>query len=504
MLNFLWGVNRPVVRSFVWMFAALSMVALLSQPGSIQNEWSHAAGVWCGQGERDVLCPEIQTSKDGTELALTNIADTECWPRETAPRLCPESRTDLNPISITGGSYPSLFNFGLSWLVLPSVDLSVLLIRLSNAFILSATLAVLSLLLPRQYQRTLALLIVAVFTGPGLFMMVSINPLSWATIGIGLGWLPLHAALAPNELGTAHRRTLAAVSVLLFVLAVGSQRSAIGFSVVVLALIAAHLGWLALPSRRSALFKIFGISLGVLLVALELLSPRTPHTLFLSSFSPNGSALNEAAPESFYYLRDLLPVIPSAVRALFGFPSWNPANPLLLTVSFPEIVTLGGVGLLGYLIVRSGCSKQGFQAVGAGVVLSVVALVLFAQVSLQETIGNTVPDSLSVYPLIAFLAGWWFFHAPFERSECLVNSLRTPAVIAVALFAVTSFTVAERFVDRQTFGLRYLPEGLDQWWWTAMPVGPNVILILASMFLWRFLSAYTTALVSSENGLRRT
>jgi hypothetical protein len=288
------------------------------------------------------------------------------------------------------------------------------------------------------------------------------------------------------------------------VLALGSQRSAFGFSIVVLSLITAHTGWLAFPNRRSALFKALVMPLGTLFVALEFFSPRTAYSLFLSSFDSSGTASNEAAISSFDYLRDLLPVVPSAVRSLFGFPAWNPVNPLLLTVSLPEIVMFGGVGLLGYLVVRTTDPKLGFQASGAGFVLCVAALVLFAQVSSQENVDYSMTDTLAVYPLIVFLAGWWFFLATDEQTESLAHSLHSVAVIATALFAITSFTVAERFVDRQSFGLRYLPEGMDQWWWTGMPVGPNVVVVLAPICLWRFLSAYVPTVKGSRNSLERT
>jgi uncharacterized membrane protein YGL010W len=287
-------------------------------------------------------------------------------------------------------------------------------------------------------------------------------------------------------------------------LAVGSQRSAFGFSIIVLSLVTAHLGWLVFPNRRPALFKVLVMPLGTLFVALEFVSPRIAYSLFLSSFDSSGTASNEAALSSFDYLRDLLPVIPSAVRSLFGFPAWNPMNPLLLTVTLPEIVMFGGVGFLGYLVVRSTDPKLGFQVGGAGVVLSVAALVLFAQLSSQETVDYSMTDTLAVYPLFVFLAGWWFFLAPNEQSESLANSLHSFAVVVTVLFAIASFTVAERFVDRQSFGLRYLPEGMDQWWWTSMPVGPNVVVVLAVIFLWRFLSAYIPTVKGSRNSLERT
>jgi len=92
------------------------------------------------------------------------------------------------------------------------------------------------------------------------------------------------------------------------------------------------------------------------------------------------------------------------------------------------------------------------------------------------------------YPLLLFLAGWWFLLGPTNLHERLLRYFQPLMAVNVALFALTMFTVAERFVDKQTFGLRYLPEGPDQWWWSGLPVGPNVVLILAPICLWKFFS----------------
>ena len=60
---------------------------------------------------------------------------------------------------------------------------------------------------------------------------------------------------------------------------------------------------------------------------------------------------------------------------------------------------------------------------------------------------------------------------------------------------------AERYVDVQTLGIRYLPEGLDQWWWVWMPVGPNVVVALAIVCLWKFFNTFRlgVTLAESEN-----
>ena len=331
--------------------------------------------------------------------------------------------------------------------------------------------------------------------------MVSINPLSWTTIGVGFGWLPLHAAMASTGLTSAHRRLLVAIGVLLFALAVGSHRSAVGFSVAVLLITTTHLLWLKIPHRRGLLFGATTSLGGILLLMLEWLPPRVLHALWqtpsrVESATPSGGEF-----ENYYYLRDLLPVVPNAARSLFGFPGWNPSNPLLLTVALPEVVTFGCIGLFGYLLVQTYNSRQKLQMFGAGAVLVIASLVLFAQVASQTDKQYATSDVLVIYPLLIFLSVWWFFHAPEGLSEKLKSSLRSASKIATVLFSLSIFTVAERFVDRQSFGLRYLPEGRDQWWWTWLPVGPNVVVVLAPFFLWRFLSAYLAMLSSDQRAL---
>jgi hypothetical protein len=72
--------------------------------------------------------------------------------------------------------------------------------------------------------------------------------------------------------------------------------------------------------------------------------------------------------------------------------------------------------------------------------------------------------------------------------------LRLSSAVAVAAFAIASFAITERFVDWQTYGVRYLPESRDQWWWSWLPVSPNIVVFLAPLFLWFSLRSITELL----------
>jgi hypothetical protein len=110
-----------------------------------------------------------------------------------------------------------------------------------------------------------------------------------------------------------------------------------------------------------------------------------------------------------------------------------------------------------------------------------------------------------VYSLVLFGIGLGFLVSNsnielfFARWGCVM------AVASVVSFGFVSFAVAERYVDRQTFGVRWIPEGPDQWWWGGMPIGPNSVvfagILLMSAAMWKlnqFTTAYTDETTTQE------
>lgn len=478
------------LKSFGWLFAALSLTALLSQPGAIHNEWSHAAGIWCGRGERALYCPEIENSSDGMRLAKTNIAFRDCWSTQTAPRICPtivsaEAAT-RTPISPTW----SVFNYSYSWLVVPSVDVSLLIIRLANALVLTTVLSLLFGLLPRQYQIVTSFLILVVCTTPGIFLLTSASPITWMTIGVGVGWLPLHAAFAPSGLERSKRKRLAACGALLVIAGLASDRNSLPQFVTVLTLLSCHLAWLHFPLRRASLLQLLSVAGVTFVISMEWLSSRVTRRLLIPKIDGQTASVLGSTNGSFGFMKDLFPAVPKVADLMVSFPGWDVSDPRLLTVSLPEIVGFGSIALLGVFFVRTANRDEPLQAGGVLAILIVLSLLFYATASIRDT---AIADPTIAYPLVVFLIGWWLLLAPNQRLVELEASRKSAAIIATCLFALTVFTTAERFVDRQSFGLRYLPEGRDQWWWSWMPISPNVVLILTPLLLWMFFSSNLSA-----------
>ena len=473
------NLNRALLLTFCWFFAALSLMALLSQPGATHDEWFHARSIWCGHGERDPYCREIVDNGQDVPYAVTNIDANNCAGDPEYPLLCPTVRTDETVMWTNTGLYPPLFYFVLSWVVVPSVEVSIVMARLTSALIVSAVLTAIALLLPLRYRFVLFLLIVTTFTASGYFLFSSINPSSWTVFGVGVGWLALHSAITTPQIASARRGALVGFGLLAWVMAAASRWDGPGFVAFSATLAAVHIGWTRFPNRRRQLLVIPPFLVGSLFVVLERFTPISPwyHLTTLFRYS-------EGQPDNVaFFTYNFLQGLPNALRAIGTLPTLTP-------VFLPEAVYTVSIALLGYLMLRSFNRHQRLQMLGFALSAIVISLVIMAQVATNDARDTGGIEPRYVYPVLVFAVGWWFLLGPEDLVSRMSRYLKPASIVATALFALTVFTVAERYVDRQTYGVRFLPERFDQWWWTWLPVGPNVVVVLAPLCLALFFRGF--------------
>lgn len=455
------------------------MLATLSQPGATHDEWFHASSIWCGQGVREPYCRDIVDNGVDVPYALTNIDARNCGADQDRPLLCPTSRSNETALWTNTGLYPPLFYFVLSWVVIPSVDVSILLARVASALLISVVLAVMAVLLPSRHRLVLFLVSLTTFTGSGYFLFASINPSSWTVFGVGVGWLAVHAAVATGDLSKVRRVQLGAIGMIAWLMAVGSRWDAPGFVAFSLALLAFHVIWCRFPRYRKTFLPAALLTVFLLLLVLERLTPLSPlyHLEILIRYT-NGQPDNTA-----FFTYNFLQGLPNALRALGTLPT-------LTTVTLPDVVFVAAIALLACFMFVTYHRRQPFQVIGLALSSCVIALVIMAQVTVNDVrdVGGVEPRY--VYPVLVFAVGWWFLLAPSDFASRVSKYLKPASLVSVGLFALTILTVAERYVDRQTFGLRYLPESLDQWWWTWMPIGPNVVAVLAPLCVWMFFQGF--------------
>jgi len=433
--------------------------------------------IWCGHGERDPYCGKGIEDGAIDVRAFVGVRVEHCTTEARSP--CPPLINQLSQVQLTPGLYPQLFHFALSWFVVPSVGVSVVLMRVVSAFLVSIVFAFALWLLPLRHRVVLLMLFLTVFTTYGYVLLASINPSSWAVTGVGVGWLALHAALAPGAQSAKQRVALAPVSLLAWTIAVGSRWDAAGFVALSALLATGQQVWVHFTHIRMRLVLVVTLLGLVMGVSVQALTPLNPLGLTKDLFVFGDGEPNNLAFTTQHLLRGL----PDALTVLGSTPTY----PRLILPGFVFPVALVS---LGFFMLQTFNRRNPWQLAGFVIAsMAITLLFMFWHSSRNERDALSLSPRYS-FPLLVFAVGWWYLSGPSDLPVRVARYFRAAAVAATVLFALTIFTYAERNVDVQTMGLRLLPEGLDQWWWVWMPVGPNVVVVLATVCIWMFFSSF--------------
>lgn len=463
-------------KAFGWFFATLLMTALLSPPGAVHDEWYHATSIWCGQGERVPYCPSLMPEK-GT--ALTNLDAIDCKRSQEVPLICPTEQAEESEFATNFGLYPRLFYFVMSWFVFPLGAGALVVIRVVNALIISALLLLLAVLLPERYRLVLFLMVLTTFAGTGIYLFSSLNPSSWTSLGVGVGWVGLHAGLSPSELSLRRRCGLLLAAIAYLGLAIGSRWDAPAYVAVVGTLTLIHALSLHFPQQKQRIIATAVIVPVVGAVLLELLTPFAPSEYVRRLFVYSEGELDNLAFFSHYALYGVSNLLQSVGRV-----------PTHTGVAVPELVGTVGIVIIAVLLWQTYNTANKSQVIGAVLATAAASLAIMTQVGLVDNRDAFGVEPRYVYPLLPFILGWWFLHGPKDLQQSVCRYLKPITMLTTAMFGVTMFSVAERFTDVQTYGFRVLPEGPDQWWWHWMPFGPNVALVIGIVCCWKFLNTF--------------
>lgn len=480
------------VRPFVWLFCSLVMLALLSQPGATHDEWYHAASTWCAQGIRSPYCSDIGVDPGNRFSALVNLNAVNCKLPPQELLYCPTPNTGQGRPLVNNGLYPGGFYYILSWFVVPSSEQSFILLRSISALAASVVLCMMFWLLPVRHRLVLSLLIITMFSSTGFFLLASINPSSWAFLGVGTGWLPIHAAW--TESGTSIRRkfSLMTIGVLALSMAGGSRWDAIPFTALMIFLVCVHVLTIRIPNHKFVMIVSVACTLLLAVVLLEMFSPLSPvHYLgTLTTFT-------EGQPDNIIFLSsNLLQAFPGTLQALGSVPT-------MTDVMVPGVVLIASFVVLGYFLLVTFNERQRLQYLGMAAGAIAVGVSTAAQIAVTDARDFGLIEPRYGLPLVTAVIGWWFLQSPERSILRVVRGLKTGAIVATGSFSLVAYTLAERFVDRQTNSIRFLPEGPDQWWWSLLPFGPNVTVFLAPIFFWFFVRSVSDTRAFAPLGNRR-
>jgi len=461
-----------IVRTFLCFFVMLCSVALLSAPGATNDELFHAANILCGQGEREPYCQDIRFDVPYPGASV-NFDLPTCQREATTPLECPSDQEKRSFRSINHGNlYPNLYYRLLSYVAGPTLEETIVWSRVVVALTISSLLAAMLLILPAPYSRATILVILTALPATGYFLFASINPSNFASFGVGFGWIPLHAALARRHLDRWRPVALVTLSSIFVVLAVGSRWDAAPFSALVIALAIFHALWSQKGRQRRIVVGIAGLMFLPVLWVTETFTPihAKPSRFIQLLLNGNNHEVEGAVFVSHYMLH----AIPNMLASLHTLP-------LTSGITLPSLVQVINVGVIFYSILRTRAISGMSQFVGSGILVSSAGLAIMAQVTLIDDRDLFGVEPRYVFPLLIAATGWWYITSNRLESSRIHNIVTSARFAIIISFVLVAYSVAERYADRQTYGVRLIPEGIDNWWWSFMPVGPNTVLILASI-----------------------
>jgi hypothetical protein len=178
-------------------FVALASWAIASPVGASPDDDYHLNSIWCGQGERAGLCESASAPE--TEKVPGALEQSRCYSflsdQSASCQGAGFSGAD-NPLVASqrgnfDGNYPPVFYATMSVFASDNISLSVIAMRLFNAFLFVALMTAACFALPRRLRVPLVWGTAICVTPLALFLVPSTNPSSWAILSGSLVWVSL-------------------------------------------------------------------------------------------------------------------------------------------------------------------------------------------------------------------------------------------------------------------------------------------------------------------------
>lgn len=439
-----WAITGTLIAGFL----TLAAWAFASPVGSSPDDNFHLASIWCGQGTRDGLC-DVEPLSATVASALLRSSD--CLKNPEVPANC---RTTISAEGFLGTkqvnnvtqSYPKVFYFIESFFASSHVSVSVLLMRLFNAFLALGVIFVLVKWSPPRISRSLLYVSAVALVPLGTFIIPSTNPSSWAVISA--------VAIVPAMLlfFESQRRSIivlgAAVSFFLVVIGSGSRVDSAIFCIAGI-----FAAWLISPrgSRLNWRRGVFAVALIGLAFAM---------------YRFGGSAdnlTNQVQPDWWsnpILLYNFLN-LPSLWQGAFG--TWGLG---WLDVKMPAVVPALAWGAFVAAVVAGIRYTWTLKNVALGALLFGSFVIPFYVVMHDSVFVGEYVQPRYVYPLLIILMATAMVSASdsdhiFTRTQLIVLSAMAAVANSVALFMTL-----KRYVQ----GSENYSLGLNTdvgWWWIS-------------------------------------
>lgn len=476
------------VKRFAPLLSALGLLlalfgwALASPVGATPDEDFHLVSIWCASDANENMCQD--TSSEGTRIVNSALLHAACYaqqPKESADcQLDKAIFESTTPVETSrgnfSGSYPQGFYATMNLFAGDDIQVSVLAMRLFNGTLFVAVLSALWFLLPTFLRSSVYFTVALTVVPLGLFLIPSINPSSWAIMGVLTTFFGAVGALQKEGRG---KFILAGIALFGLILAASSRYD--GFIYAVVALGAAFI----LAKRFTIPRKIFWISLAAVgfisMLALAFggvgIIERLAGLAGNSSENADGGALGVFATN----VRSL-PMLWAGFSGAMGL-GW-------LDTILPHSTWMIAATLLwGAMFMRVGQMKKTQFWVSASVTALLILVPLLVLQASLAIVGENV-QSRYLYPLLLVLASAAFFRSRgdaqyFSREQLFIVTLGLFVSQAFAIYTNMSRYISGAGVGGFSWNLNTAAQ--DGWWWPAAP-SPMFVLALSIIGFGAFLA----------------
>lgn len=483
-------------------FISLVSWSAASAPGSSPDDNFHMASTWCAWGDADGICESEPGSK--SKWVPEQIPQSTCFAfHPEASAKCSELHTEgaINGMILFAHgnynvhSYPGL-TYAVERLFVDSdFESSVLRIRIFNSFLFVVLLFWLWNVVAPGKKKIVFWMWAGSLVPLGMFMISSVNPSSWAIMGVPTAWLALDAYFDRNNSKKISSSILFFTAVFVSAGARGDSALYVGLSIFA----ALILNFRSIRvNLKLLLIPIVGGVLGVL----AFLS-STQSNVASTGLYDGGLTADWSLAEKIQLLLSNIVQLPALWAGSFGMSGigepavaignlgWlDTAMPMMTWLpALAVFISLGFTGL-SYL------NKEKLLAVTA-VTFALVCLPLYVLQKSYAGVGAQVQPRY-LLPLIALLLGILLYGSSDEFTNQSRLNRTQISILVGALFVANSlalFYVVRRFVTGTDVKGGNLNTSAE-WWWTVFISSPQAIWIMGSL-------AFIAALVCGINILSR-
>jgi hypothetical protein len=449
-------------------FVALASWAIASPVGASPDDDYHLNSIWCGQGERAGLCESASAPE--TEKVPGALEQSRCYSflsdQSASCQGAGFSGAD-NPLVASqrgnfDGNYPPVFYATMSVFASDNISLSVIAMRLFNAFLFVALMTAACFALPRRLRVPLVWGTAICVTPLALFLVPSTNPSSWAILSGSLVWVSL---VGYFESSGWRRITLGALSAVGVLIGAGARAdSAIyaGLAIVVA---------IVLTMRFSKIYLLRAILPVALLVLSVAMYFSTNQAGAAMTGLVNGNPI-EGTPESIFSRIFLnVPTLWSGILGS-GDLGW-------LDTPLPSVVGFLVLGVFGGLVFRGLRHVDWRKGVAlVGTFFSLWALPTYILFVTKAEVGTQVQPRY-ILPILTILAGVALLSPLSARfSLSLAQRIVLGASLAIAQSVALHYNL-RRYVTGNDIVAFNLDDGIE-WWW-GLPISPMGVWVLGTL-----------------------